>query len=374
MAFVAAAAGHAAAGAAAKGSKALLSALSNAKNNGVQIRSLADLARPARVEPLAIIDQALSRNPFTEELLKFGLSTFTGYYLQAVNMIMNVGKINTLKVFDSLNPERSQGNLGNLVWSTEDYTSGLPVVSASLKPQQRVLVSLESFGGQPASELRADMPTKLHEVDNLAVGKLINVELSSENETVKVPVIIRMVPAVVPSKTLTHIFTVGGTSGVLDRWSLVKAGQISFVQDFIFGTDLIRQHRQALVNDKSGTYEKILDRRRNNVSRAIATGTVSMADASNIAIITKQTAKEIGRAMYGRLESETVRQKLFDNSYLIVLMIVDEDREFVTVYHRDLSVESIYSFKEIKGLEKNKGQDITEIFKSFHQVLGSNAA
>ncbi len=370
MAFVAAAAG----GFAAKGSKALLSALNNAKNNGVQVRSLADLARPARVEPLAIIDQDLSRNPFLEDLLKFSLSTFTGYYLQAVNMIMNVGKVNTLKVFDSLNPERSQGSFSNLVWSNEDFSAGLPVVAKSMLPNSRVIASLESFDGSPVTNLRADMPSKLHEADNLAIGKLINVDLTSEGETIKVPVIIRMVPAVVPSQTLTHIFTVGGTSGVLDRWSLVKAGQISFVQDFIFGADMIRAHRRALVNDKSGTYEKILDRRRNNVARAVATGTVSMADASNIAIVSKSTGKEIGRAMYGKLESSTVRQKLFDNSYLIVLMIVDPDREFVTVYHRDLDVESVYSFKEIKGLEKNKGQDITEIFKSFHQVLGSNAA
>lgn len=355
----------------------LLSSLSNAQANGVKVRSLADLARTARVEPLALIDRQLRDQPFMEDLMKFSLTTFTAYYLQAVNLIMNVNKAETLKVFDSLNPERSQGDYLDLVWSSECYEGGLPLLSAfEQKRELRLVASVEDAAGtgtsSASSSIKSDKVEKLYEVENLAVGKLVNIELKDGDDTVKLPVIIRLIPAAVPSQGLVHIFTLGGKDGWGARLRLARAGQIRYVRDLILGMDIVDAHRRTLVNDTSGTYQAMTDRRRNNSAKAAASGKPSMADASNIAVISKDTAKEIGRAMYGRLDNYAVRQKIFDNSYLIVLMVVDEDRERVTVYHRGLDLATDYSLKEIKGMEKNKGPDITELFKTMFAGMGAN--
>ena len=39
-----------------------------------QINSLADLAKPCRVEPLVIIDKAIANQPYMEDLMKMSLS------------------------------------------------------------------------------------------------------------------------------------------------------------------------------------------------------------------------------------------------------------------------------------------------------------
>jgi len=345
----------------------LIVSLSNLVAKGNSISSLADLSRPARVEPLVLVEKSLEGQPYMEDLMKFGLTTFTGYYMQAVSMITNVGKIDTLKVFDSLNPYRSQGSIKDAVWSNEAYQDGLPKLEAFHQPLEKKLVaSLED--ADPS--IKAEIPSKLFEADNLAVGKLINVELKDGDHTAKIPVLVRLVPVTVPSQALSHIFTAGGRDSWGDRYRLWKGGQISFVRDLIFGMDMVDQHRKALANDSSGALSEITTRRRNNIRKQAMTGTASMADASNIAVITKQTAKEMGRALYGKLENKAIRDKIFDNSYLLVLMVVDDQYERVTVYHRGVDLVTNYSFREIKGMEKNKGQDVTEMFKVFHQMMG----
>src|SRR5690606_21056005 len=88
---------------------AAASSLYNAVKNGTAIGSLADLARPFRVEPLTLVDRTLVHQPYMEDVMKLSLTQFTVYYMQAFSALMNVGKIETLRVFDSLNPNRSIG-------------------------------------------------------------------------------------------------------------------------------------------------------------------------------------------------------------------------------------------------------------------------
>lgn len=369
-------AGQVVADTAGKAGGALLSTLGNAMRNGTAISSLADLARPARVEPLAIIDKPLLNQPYMEDIMKFSLTTFTGYYLQAVSMLMNVGRIDTLKVFDTLNPYRSQGSVKDAIFSQEAYKDGLPSLeSFTQRAEHGLIASLEANQEDQTEDrqsMSAEVPGKLYEVESLAVGKLLSIELRDGNTSQKLPVLVRLLPAAVPTQALTHIFTAGGRSSWSDRWQLYRAGQIRLVRDLMLGLDLIDEHKKALANDTSGVYEQITDRRRNNAKKAALTGNVSMADASNIAIITSETAKQVSRGLYGKLDNMAVRQKIFDNTYLLLLIVVDERWEQITVYHRGLDMASTYTFKEIKSAEKNKGPDITEIFKLFHQNMGSN--
>lgn len=375
--------------------KGLMSVVLNAAQNSMQISSLADLARPCRVEPIALIDEVLAEQPYMQDLLKVATSQFAAYYLQAVNMIMGVGKIDTLKVFDSLNPMRSVGTMGDLgaaVFSKENYSEGLPslesfehkILATTLAQEDAryFKLSMEADGtdtkDQPTkknvSSLSAGDGAKIHEVENLSVGKLLNVDITDgkTGTKAKLPVLIRLVPAVVPSETLTHIFTAGGRDSWGHRFFLVKTGQIQFWRDFVLGQDMIDAHMKALMTDRSGVYKEITDRRSNNVKKAMMTGRVSLADASNIAIISSSTLKSTASQLYARMDDMSVREKIFDNSYLLLLMVVDERYGRVTIYHRGVDLSSSYRLEDIKMAEKSKGADITELFKMFSKQMSTN--
>lgn len=374
--------------------KGLMSVVLNAAKSSMSISSLADLARPCRVEPIAIIDNVLADQPYMQDLLKVATSQFAAYYLQAVNMVMGVGKIDTLKVFDSLNPMRTVGvDMGAAVFSKENYVEGLPSLEAF---QQKIMgntiaqedkayyqFSLEADDAvakgekpkqTPVSSISAGDGAKIHEVENLAVGKLLNVDVTdaASGTKAKLPVLIRLIPAVVPSEALTHIFTAGGRDSWSHRFFLVKTGQIQFWRDFVLGQDMIDAHMKSLMTDRSGVYKEITDRRRNNVVKSITSGRVSLADASNIAIISSTTLKTTASQLYARMDDMSVREKIFDNSYLLLLMVVDERYGRVTIYHRGVDLSSTYRLEDIKMAEKSKGADISELFKLFSKQMSTN--
>jgi len=360
----------------------LMGKLFKATVNSTRVGSLADLSQPARVEPLVLIEKQLVEQPYMEDVMKMALSTFTGYYMQAVAMVMNVGRIDTLKVLDSLNPHRSAGGIKDIkdaVWSKESYTVGLPSMEAFSEPMEpKLIVSIEANKNpdgekkesKPGVSVTDNMDKKLYESENLAVGKLVNVELIDKENKGTLPVLIRLIPTAVSAAALTHIFTAQAkNSSWKERYHLWRAGQIRLVRDLIFSVDMVDEHRKTLINDSSNVYVTITDRRRNNSAQAAMTDVPSMGDASNIAIISKQTARDIGKTMHGKLDSVKTRQHIFDATYLILLIVVDEEWERVTVYHRGLATPSELSFREIKSSEKGKGPDITEILKAYQ--LGS---
>lgn len=334
---------------------------------GSRINSLVDVSRPARVEPMVMVEKSLTDQPFMTDVMKFCLTNFTGYWVQAFSLSMNVGRIDTLKVLDALNPNRNSSVVGNVrdaVFSAESYAQGLPSMEAFEQPMDdaRLIVSAEAESGTVDDE----SVKKFYEVDNLAIGKLVTVEVRDGKESAKVPVMIRLVPTEVPSKSLVHIFTATSKNkSFKERYHLWRSGQIRMVRDLMFGMDLIDQHRKALINDSSNVYMTLSKRRSNNVVSAVSSGTPSIADASNIAVITKETAKDMGREMYGKIEQQSVRQKIFDSTYLMMLVVVDERWERLSVYHRGIDQPTEVSFREIKNSEKGKGPDITEILKAY---------
>lgn len=420
VAPVIAAAGTAIATTAAKAAgDGLMQTVFNLAKNGMQVSSLADLTKPARVEPLAIVDTTLVDQPYMVPLLKLATSNFAGYYLQAVNMILGVGRIDTLKVLDSLNPDRSLGfdygagmrrgeRASNEHFATAlnpaVYAKGLP----SLEAFSQIIRPTVLFAGSNvdmnlgmeddvgsdgkvlvSEEIRDDLKTqgygkdwskgemsasdnKIHEVENLTVGKLLNVEISDGDKKAKLPVLIRMIPAAVPPVSLVHMFSAGGRDTWAHRFFMVKTGQIRFWRDFVLGQDMIDEHFKALMNDKSGVFKMITDRRRNNTEKAMQTGRVSVADASNIAIVSSETLKKATGKLFGNIESEAVRKTIFDNSYLLMLIVVDERWQRVQIWHRGVGLPTSHKFDEIERSEKSKGPDITEMFKMFSRSMQTN--
>ena len=394
-----------AAGDASSAGKELMSTVLTAAKATMRVSSLADLAKPCRVEPIALLDQSIADQPYIVDLMKLTVSLFAGYYLQAVNMVMGVGKIDTLKVFDALNPERSIGGLAfeqykSAVYDSATYSEGLPSLEAFSRPLQRGLIaeySQEKFEAawkdeaplraaieaadpantaskdkEPRNSISSNDAHKIYEAENLAIGKLLNVDVSSDGEKKKLPVLIKLIPAVVPSDTLVQIFTGGGRDTWAHRMFLVKSGQIKFWRDFVMGQDMIDAHMKALMTDTKGVYKTIMDRRRNNVAKSVQTGRLSLADASNIAIISATTLKKSANTLFAKIDDKNMRDKIFDNSYLLMLMVVDERWGRVTIYHRGVDLSTSYRIEDVKLAEKSKGQDITEIFKLFNKQMHTN--
>lgn len=321
--------------------------------NGQSLTSITDLSRPTQINPIVVLDKPLRESEAITSILQSLCSIYSAYYLQAFELVCNVDRIETLRVLDRLNPTRS-------------------VQRNSLYKAGNVKAGNESFddlhvdaNGVPA--LEAARSNEIYEDDSLAVGKLLSVEFTeASGNKVKIPIMVSIRPVPVPSDTMTHIVSAKGKdNSFAERWFLWRSGQISFFKDLIGCTDLLDAHTQTLAKDKSGIYMDIVNNRSRNKLMSILRGDAGLNECSNIFVISRETEKAINRNINGRISDERTRKTIFDNTYLMLLCVVDEGFETVTIYHRGLKRPTVARFSELKRSERGKGPDITDILTAY---------
>lgn len=367
--------------------------------------SLVSLTQVARIEPITMIDQTLQASPYLEDVLHSLVSLFSGYYLQAIALTSSVSNVSVMNRLDSLNPNRSSGlkitgiNIGTEMLQDRAYEFGLP--------RQGMVSGLEAYGLAPleaiaAQESFADKVSdgydavassisvgqtagaKLQEFDEhgnpissshelsrvgdivqsapLSIGKMLDVSVTENGNTASVPVSVRLLSTVVAPNVLSHILS-DGTKNITwkERWHGWRSGELDLWRDIVLATDLVDEHRKAILSDRSGAYQEILSRRRGNVTAAALSATPSLATASNLMVISKTTAQEVERKMRTKLNDSNMRNRMFQMSYLMILVVVDQDRESVTFYHRGVSLPTVCSVRELKASARGNGPDIATI-------------
>lgn len=390
------------------------------RSNSVKTDSLVRFTRATRVEPIALVDQRLVHLPYMGDVMQTMSSIFIGYYLQAVSLAVNVGRINVIRLLDSLNPHRdvadasaafltdSLAGKAPKFLSTESYMFGLPSLesletdlerdlfaeAAARKKQQdekNMKDTLQNIAGSKVGKFvqsqgqgdvgkdvnpneirggvsnKSDLQKLVTEATNLSVGKLIEVTIEDGDKKATFPIMVRVISTIVNGPTLVHILSDQSRwyATAKERFHMWRAGQLEFVRDLVLCQDLIDEHRRALLNDKSGAYKEILERRAGNAVASAMTGTPSVATASNIVVLSKQSAKEIEQATGGRFTDVKFRNRLFDRSYVMLMAVIDPEWEQITIYHRGIALPTEMMLKELKATNKGTGPDISEILKAY---------
>lgn len=367
--------------------------------------SLIEYTKPARVEPIVLMDKRAVNLPCATDVMQTLTSLFAGYYLQAVALSVNVGRVDVIKLLDKLNPKRdTMGNFAN----NSFISNGVSSIAASLEsadaysyklPVPGEVVSLESFGfeaiktsstvktkidddteltlkaehdgnaSDPAFKVsgNAERTQKiLDDLTNLSVGKMLEVEIESNGSKAVFPIALRLITTGIGPTELVHILSQGNKdTSVKERWHMWRAGQLEFIRDLVMCQDLIDEHKKTLANDPTGIYAEIRKRRNGNKLSAIFSGSPSVATASNIVVMTQQTAKELERTVNGKLKDFRTREKIFKQTYTMMMVVIDPDWDHVTFYHRSIEIATDMSVKELKVSNKGKGPDVAEILKAY---------
>lgn len=419
-------------------------------------KSLVHFTKSTRVEPIALVDQQLVHLEYTKDVMQTLNSIFISYYLQAVSIAVNVGRINVVKLLDSLNPQRDvteanatflEGQFGTEsralvtpkpygdLMATESYkyglprlsingqianesmemvtqgwktglesklvdmidwrenmnpkyttkeqelkmvpkldSLGLPVIGADGKPKfepQKVLVDKTGRSMTSATFSGGKFNDMVHEAVNLSVGRLIEVTIEDQGKTATIPIQVRLISSIIQPDLIAHILgDTGKNNSAKERYHAWRAGQLYFWRDLVFCQDLIDTHRKTLMQDKSGTYATMQDRKRGNSYATMLSMQPSVASASNIVVVSHRTAQQIEAKIGGRLSDVKTRERMMADTYLMLIAVVDTDRELVTIYHNGISLPTKASVRELKISNKGKGPDLTEILKAYQ--LGQN--
>ncbi len=378
--------------------------------------SLNEYTKALRVEPIVLIDQSVESLPYTEDVLKTCLTMFSAYYLQAVALSVNIGKVDVAKMFDHLNPERRGGWISNesLRFGVESfslvdpasYAGGLPrlrfetpsmervtdddieeakiIYDAGHALNSRVNIKLDTEkGGLQITSKSADLTEgsvepvltgqrvdkkgyDFVEKPDLVVGNILDVHIESDGHKAVIPITVRLLPSVIRSEVLVHILSKNERNlSLQERWHELRAGQIQFWRDLVLCQDLIDEHKATLVKDKSGQYQEILKRRLKNRGAAFKSGKQSVADASNIVIMSNASSVKFEAACGGRLKDFRTRERVFEETYLMLMVVIDPEWEQATIYHRGISLPTNISVKAMRQNNKKGGVDVSEVLKAY---------
>lgn len=319
--------------------------------------SYIEASAPARVEPTVLVDQDILFNDMTHDVLQTLLSLFSGFYLQAVALTSNIGSVSVRKQLDRLNPQRDLG--ANMAWSLESYKEALPGTVA----KSGLVMEADEANMTPR-----DAAETLSEAAALSVGRLLNVEISDGEKKGNIPVTVRLMTYPIPTASLIHTLSPGNIERTWkERWHGWKSGKLSFINDMILCKDLIDDHRRGLMKDKDGAWSKIVERNRKNVVSGLLSGQQSLGAASNMVVMSEATATKLEIELNGALKDYKTRQKVFDRTSLMIMVVVDPSWNRATFYYRGMDDTTSLDARDLKTSGRNSGPDIMDILKAYQR-------
>lgn len=372
--------------------------------------SFSEFTRAANLEPRVMVEDTLKTLPQLPKFLMGLTNIYTAYYLQAISLTATINDVSVISILDKFNPNR-EASLSKLLknintakkdktsaygkFSKESYAYVLPNynnygtvpvnMQKALEADVAKLVEAknEADAEEKAKKAKEDLEKeKIHynvssglkniqEADNLAVGRLVQVKLTQNDQSYEVPVAVRVRPMFVPKPIMRELVALGDVKeSWSERWHKMRSGEISFISDWIFQSDVINHKRKLLALDKQGLYRELINRRKNNKLAALTSGHVSLGSASSFIVISAQTAREVELTTGQSLTNAAFRTKVFGENSAMMILIVDTEWERVVTYTRGINGGVDYSFKDFEGFGKGNGPDITEIMKAY--ALGNN--
>lgn len=346
-------------------------------------KSLSDVTKLTRVEPLTVISRDCLSLEYMKDINQSLLSMFCAYYLQAISILTRVDHVEVVRVLDRLNPDRDETGFlmgervsrESMLISPNSHKHALPNARRmALEANARDLENTHN------TDDRAKNEKVLLEMANLSVGKLLHVDMTFDNRSpdvrgeqkpevnskVTIPINVRLMVSSIPAITAKHLLTIKKEdTSLTERYHAWRSGRIGFINDMIFCQDLIDEYKKAMISDDSGTMAEIIRRVNNAKKFGLITKNPSLVAASNIFIISEEVARQVESEFGGKLNDPKIREKAFESTYAMFIVVVDREWERVTFYTRNMSSHTELSIAELKSASKGSGPDITDIMKAF---------
>lgn len=362
--------------------------------------SYVEYTKAMRVEPIVLIDSDCMFHDGLPDLMQTLQSIFCGYYLQAVAIATTIGRISVVGQLGKLNPNRDPidsmeptggyGEIGKVMsmLGAESYEYGLPTFkklgvkpgleAMAYKTQAEAQAEADKLNKHLATEaakekekglnvtLGRDVGQNIAEAANLSVGKVLSVEITDGNAKGVFPVTVRLLVNSVPTNSLIHILSPSSQdTSWKARWHAWKAGRLETIKDMIFCQDLIDAHRKKLMDDSTGHYGQIVDRKTKNTLATILSGNPSVATCSNMLVLSDTTQAKLELESGLQLKSFNDRQKLFNETSLMIMAVIDKRWDRVTIYTRSIPESTTVTFRDMKVGNKGNGPDVAEILKAY---------
>lgn len=376
--------------------------------------SLVGYASTGMVEPSCFVDEDVRNSDLLNDTLQLAQSVYGAYYMRAFSMHnISIGNSSVAARLDKFSTHRS-GIAGALESMANEEFDDRLIVDGDVRElpediqeiENTVRAQVEATGTSAALEAMAPYTVKgqqasgkntpqsshansilknapapakatgsnttfsktvdINEPVNLGAGRMVNVTIKENDREVTIPVLIRMNAVYINTAPLLHILAAGGEDISFGaRYKKWRLDGIDFWRDLVFCQDLIDAHKKNLRSDPSGIYLQMMQKRQKNTAAAIMSRSMSANDASNIVIMSQETATALEMKISGKLKDFNTRQKLFQQGYGMLMFIIDKQWGRIRMYTRDIPEFTELSERDLKASNKGGGVDIGDVLNSF---------
>lgn len=335
-------------------------------------KTIVSASQNLRVEPLVLIDERVSRLSSIKDVLEGAQRLFTSYYLLSVALENNIGSVSVQKRLGKFSPDRDLLGAGATylsALSTESYQFGLPFQNEKIGFEKYGDFSPEAHHPHYSTESKggSDVLKQATEIHSLSIGQIVNVNITSPDgkNSASIPVMIRMRTIGASPVSMVNILGLGmEDNSRAARLLKFRVGALG-LKDLITNQDRIDEYRRASFTDKTGYFRKAHARANKGLLATILSGEPSIGTISSIAIISRQTQRELENHFYGSLDDFSRRQQVFDKSLLMMLIVVDDDANTVTIYTRDIEDKQTFTLDDFQKSSKGNNNDLTDLLKAF---------
>lgn len=186
-------------------------------------------------------------------------------------------------------------------------------------------------------------------------------------------VYVQMIPYILQQEVAGGFMGVNFAPSASTRWKQLRAGEISFVKDFIFARDLIKKQAQLLKRDNTGIIAEMMARQRNALFKWATGLTGILPERHNLAnailIMNKQTFDQSCRDAHVDFDNRLAREKFFLKTFSMVMVVVDPLYGNVKMYFAGIPAVATYSYAMINkvGAKGKDSFDLKEIMTAMAQ-------
>lgn len=377
--------------------------------------TLHDVAKITEVSPLTLVSNELKALPEIWDILHGVLNVYTFDHVRAANVMgLNLQDGRVLKILDSLNPDRdidtlmtsvamtsySQTVLNMVVEPTSDherirninrhiglqgiqYGQGTEKALAAIEPAGTI--TLNAVGNlydvpdhmddgyehpEPDEHGTSAGVSKVDAFDKgeAFVGKTYQLDfrVGERGNQVSIPMVAKLDTAYVPGSVIRNLVLMNEKDiRIGARFKDALKLRINPITDFVFSQDILLEQRKAMIEDPTGMTGEVIRSKNKKKVLGILSGNVSLNTISSILVMSEMEENEIRRKIGGDLTNERTRKKVFDNSSVSMIVVVDRQTQIVSTYVRNKTNYSQLHFSRYKNAGMyNNSNAMNELFKT----------
>lgn len=242
---------------------------------------------------------------------------------------------------------------------------------------------VQNISMRPISSTEAGMVDLEKDSQRLISGRLIEIDIvvpgladgTSKGGSFKAYLYVQLIPYILTKETADGFLGANFSPTLSMRWKQMRAGEISFIKDFIFSKDLIKKQSDIMKGDKDGVIYDMLSKQRNSLWKWF----LSVLDfrpenhnmANAILVLDKATFKKACSDAKVDFSTASGRQGFFRKTFTMIVVVVDLMYGQVEMYFNGVDAKGTYMFKMIEAVGSKGKKDInySDVMLAFNKQM-----